>query len=297
MATLMERGARTRRAQAETTEVITPERAAYWLADHDEAVERGAIRRNRKIRPQKVAEYAADMAAGLWVLNGEAIMFDTDDLLMGGEHRLRACLEAGVPFESRVLRGLDRALRDTLDAGVPRSAKDVIYEMGCSDPNTVQSVISYVIAYDRAGVLHPGLLPVHQRATRREIIEAYDQIGAEIEGLVGYHRAPHIRRSLAAAIRFIASQQGLGEEADEFFRLVATGDGIGQGHPAFALRKRLVEFKMSKRAKPTPALVSALYVKAFNAYVRGERMEMLRFRIGGPGAEAFPTIAAAEEVS
>lgn len=81
---------------------VTPELARVWLR---------ANTRNRNTRERAVTEYARDMVAGHWNLNGEAIKFAYDGSLLDGQHRLRAVIEADATVQMLVVVGLPRRRR------------------------------------------------------------------------------------------------------------------------------------------------------------------------------------------
>jgi len=73
---------------------VTPEIAGRWLAANCD-IPFNSVQ-------YKVDQYARDMLAGHWPLAGEGIRFDEADQLIDGRHRLRACVKAGVPFQTYV---------------------------------------------------------------------------------------------------------------------------------------------------------------------------------------------------
>ncbi|MDP2620568.1 MAG: hypothetical protein Q8P46_10395, partial [Hyphomicrobiales bacterium] len=73
---------------------ITPELAREWLEKTN--------RKNRPLSELKWTAYAVDMLEGRWQYNGDAIRFGSDGVLLDGQHRLMACVEAGIPFETDV---------------------------------------------------------------------------------------------------------------------------------------------------------------------------------------------------
>ena len=90
---------------------VTPEIAQEWATLNT---------RNRPVRYNKVAQFARDMAAGQWVLNGESIKIAVDGTFLDGQHRIYACIKADVPFETIVIRGLPVEAQDTIDTGISR---------------------------------------------------------------------------------------------------------------------------------------------------------------------------------
>lgn len=86
--------------QGVTVEIVdvTPQQAAEWLANNHH---------HRPIDPKRVRKYARQMKAGTWALNGKTITFDSEGKLLGGQHRLSACVKSGCTFQTLVVRGLD----------------------------------------------------------------------------------------------------------------------------------------------------------------------------------------------
>lgn len=93
---------------------ITPQEAVKMLEKNT---------RNRAIRKRVVEMYAKQMVNGEWQLNGESIKFATNGELKDGQHRLEACVLAGVPFETYVVYDDDSTI---FDVGVKRSVGDLL---------------------------------------------------------------------------------------------------------------------------------------------------------------------------
>lgn len=99
-------------------EVVTPEQAGLIL-------EKYHISNNRNKRSGQIAKYICDMTAGEWVPTHQGIAFNEQGLLYDGQNRLKACIDADVPFETLVFfncpdRGMSRTdlvgARSVLDA-------------------------------------------------------------------------------------------------------------------------------------------------------------------------------------
>ena len=103
--------------------VVTPAIARDWIQVNT---------KNRRIRSAKVDQYDASMRAGRWAFNGQAIVFDVHGRLMNGQHRLLACIKAGVSFKVLVVHGVDAEAFDTLDTGAARTAGDILGIAGVS---------------------------------------------------------------------------------------------------------------------------------------------------------------------
>lgn len=78
---------------------------------------------NRLVSKGSVERYARDMASGNWRLNHQGIAFDSEGVLVDGQHRLFAVIKSGVTVEMMVTFGADRVGIDELRV---RKTSDVI---------------------------------------------------------------------------------------------------------------------------------------------------------------------------
>lgn len=113
-------------------ETITPLQAEAYL---------GKNSFNRRIKPEVVDGYMRDMQNGKWALNGDAIRFDKNGLLLDGQHRLLACIKSGVPFTTYVITGLDTDVFDTIDNGCKRSSGDVFKIRGVANYSNTSAIV------------------------------------------------------------------------------------------------------------------------------------------------------------
>ena len=146
-------------------ETITPELAGVYLSRNAEG--------QRRINPNRVADYAADMKKGLWVANGEAVIFDDAGRLIDGQHRLSAIVRAGVPVEMLVVRGVESKSFQTIDQGCMRTIGTLA---GCSNHDA--TIAKAICAYDHFGTVPKALRPDTGRnrtnpLTKSMIVEWY----------------------------------------------------------------------------------------------------------------------------
>lgn len=91
---------------------ITPEMAMdILLHNHN----------NRKVNKANVKRISADMKLGNFKLNGETIKIYDDGDLADGQHRLLACVESRVPFQTYIIKGVKKDVLPTIDCGEKRS--------------------------------------------------------------------------------------------------------------------------------------------------------------------------------
>ena len=103
------------------TKTITPAVAQAMLQT---SAELGAI--NRKLNNRHVELYANEIRANRWKLNGDAIRLDADGRILDGQHRLHACVLAGIPFQTIVMTGVEADTFDTMDCGRVRTTSQVL---------------------------------------------------------------------------------------------------------------------------------------------------------------------------
>ena len=120
-----------------TIETITPQMAQVYLTHNTD---------NRKLRDNTVSFYAKQMRQGDWQLNGDCIRFAKNGRLIDGQHRLKACIEAGVPFTTLVVRGLDGESQITMDKPVMRTSADTFRFGGIPNAASLSSIIKMFFA-------------------------------------------------------------------------------------------------------------------------------------------------------
>ena len=98
-------------------ETITPEMAKKYLMFNTS---------NRALRKSLVSMYAKDMREGNWKLTHQGIAFNCDGTLLDGQHRLSAIIEAGVPVQMMVARGVERECQIAMDDHAKRNAGDAL---------------------------------------------------------------------------------------------------------------------------------------------------------------------------
>lgn len=113
-------------------ERITPEVAHAYLT-HNVS--------NRPIKQQIVELYAKQMTDGLWVLSNDAITFAANGDLMNGQHRLSAVIKSGKTCDFMVTRNMPQEAFAVMDNGTNRSAGDVLFIEGITSYNNVASVV------------------------------------------------------------------------------------------------------------------------------------------------------------
>lgn len=98
-------------------ELITPEVAALLLKNNG---------KNRPLRKAWVKELAGLITRGEWHLSHQAIAIDSDGVILDGQHRLHACVMAGIPIRVVVARAAPRPSFIAIDRHKTRSYTDTL---------------------------------------------------------------------------------------------------------------------------------------------------------------------------
>ncbi|MGH8959990.1 MAG: hypothetical protein ACRDWT_02085, partial [Jatrophihabitantaceae bacterium] len=98
-------------------QMISPAKAAEMLA---------ANTTNRPLSKATVRAFAEAMGRGEWMVTHQGIALDVHGVLVDGQHRLAAIIDADRPVEMTVLTEVGEGTFDVLDTGKRRNAADVL---------------------------------------------------------------------------------------------------------------------------------------------------------------------------
>jgi hypothetical protein len=256
---------------------ITPSVAADWIARNT---------RNRPVRQSIVARYAADMQAGRWRLNGETLVMSNMGTIIDGQHRLLACIKAGVAFRSFVASGVDEESFVTMDSGINRKFSDVVNLLGYPDASKTSAMARGWWEYQKYGRLGiRGGARAQQAPTVQELQDTLLQnsdIFLEAIKSIGKLTRMYGGSTAAYGTAWIAC--GLIDETDrdEFFARLEDGQHLEEGDPIFALR-RLLGAGLDRSARVLqPNVLLAFLFKAWNKYRAKEYVQILQVRSSEP---------------
>lgn len=263
----------------ELTEV-TPELAREWL---------GFNTHNRNVRQRVVLAYAADMEAGNWRWNGETIKFAADGALLDGQHRLSAIVEADVTVPLLVVRGLKNEAQETVDGGAKRQFGDVLKLRGESAPIALAAITRRVTTWDSGNhwVDGTGKYPA-TNAQMLQTLDRYPWLREIANPSIEVARHCGLPASIIGFCWWLFSQlPGAGDDTDFFFARLADGQSLVKGDPIYELR-RAVDNSRNVKGQRSERYLTAITLKAWNAYRDGAKVGLLRFTSGGSSPEQFP---------
>jgi hypothetical protein len=161
-------------------QTITPARAAEWLTSNTT---------NRPLSRPVVRSFAEAMRRGEWLVTHQGIAFDVNGVLVDGQHRLAAVIEADQPVEMTVFTEVPEGAFDVLDTGKRRTAADVLAIEGEKNSILLAAMVRIVWLYQNrpdlnwsggaAGVTnHQIVQTLEQHPKVRDFVRLGEQIVA-----------------------------------------------------------------------------------------------------------------------
>ena len=254
-------------------QTITPERAAQLLA---------ANTTNRPVSKAVVRSFAQAMRRGEWMVTHQGIAFDTRGVLVDGQHRLAAIIEADVPVEVTVFTEVGEGTFDVLDTGKRRSGADVLAIEGEKSSTMLAAMVRTVWLYENRPELNwsggAAAVSNHQIVHTLEShpkLREYVGVGEQLAGATG------MIKSAAGASSYLVAQANRRADLTPWFEGVNDGAGLVKSDPRLLFRR--VMFNMARRhagqalrRRDTREHVG-LYLTAFNAWATGTPIAQLRF--------------------
>ena len=265
-------------------ETVTPAIAEDWLTKNW---------RNRMLRPAHISRLARDMKAGRWVLNGEAIRFDTSGKLIDGQHRLLACMEAGAAFVSLVMYDCPPGVQGSLVGAVPRSFADELKMNGHAHTVLLSSSAKCCAVFDAFGHWEPQFTREITYFEQQDAFRKHEEkiLSAAHYAVERYHRSPqrHDRIGVTQLSSMLVHfREHNREVADWFVDKAYSGAMIDEKEPIFLLRRVFAPRDPHRRL--SHARRWAFTIRAFNWTLEGRKMSRLYWRAGGMTPEPFPRI-------
>jgi hypothetical protein len=259
-------------------QTISPSKAAELLE---------ANTTNRPLSRAVVHSFAEAMRRGDWVVTHQGIAFDVNGVLVDGQHRLAAIIEADQPVELTVFTEVNEGTFDVLDTGKRRNAADVLAIEGEKSSGMLAAMVRTVWLYENRPDLnwsgggaavtnHQVVETLEQHPKLRQFVTVGEQI-ATATGMI---------KSAAGAASYLVSRASKRAELDEWYEGIIDGAGLRKQDARLVFRR--VMFNMARkqagqamRRRESREHV-ALYIKAFNAWRANERVNQLRFNPRDP---------------
>jgi hypothetical protein len=244
---------------------------------------------NRPVSETLVNQFADDMRAGRWKLNGDAIRFDEDDMLIDGQHRLYAIVKSGVTLQMFCIQGLPHEVFDTIDTGKRRSNSDILALRGEKNTNVLAGAIRILANYEQSPSRFGGSggWTGCSAVKAEDVINRHPMLREFVSKCSNQSiKSLHVSVTLVAALLYIfwMRDQRL---ALEFLDGLNRGFNRNDLDPFFILREKLIRLREVKNQKPDMKYIAAIFIKAWNYKRAGFPVAKLSW---APEKEDFPVI-------
>lgn len=222
---------------------------------------------NRPPKPNKVQQFAADMAQARWGLTGDTIKFGTDGRLLDGQNRLSASIRSGKSFKSHVVFGIDPSLFGRMDVGKPRNAADVLHIAGFKYASTLAAAIRWAYLLDNDPYNRSTLQPDHVlelARTQYRDLEPFLKHGRDINR----HLAHPAGQIAALVYKFSQSDSA---KAEDFVRAWQRGERNGKYQILDTMQALLHSQKANNNGRIHEMTRASIIVKAWNIFKAGQK--------------------------
>lgn len=258
---------------------ITPEIAESYLSKNV---------KNRNIAPSRVDGYARDMVTGRWLFNPNPIVFDTEGVLIDGQHRLHAIVKAKIAVEMLVMRGAPCESINIIDFNKPRSSGDILQLAGFVHSNNLAALAKRIIAWDRG---EKSIISSHQsgggqssaqyrNATKPEVVDYakanYNYLHGIINEAIQIYHSGNIALLSPSEIGFLLHILAPHEKALVFIGKIISGVGLNEETAELAMRKVLERVRFKKDMMVSPIDFLRYFIVAFDKHLKGANVKTLR---------------------
>lgn len=271
------------RIVALTAPLAVPKMALEMIGPDQAATLLGTAIGNRTLKARKVKQFAREMLAGKWLVNGEGIIVSRSGRLIDGSHRLNAVIMAGVSVPMLVVRGVADEVAKTVNTGTARTYGDHQVISGRAYAQKTGPITNWWYRYE-LGSPASNITPSFQELDQLQ--EQHPQI-VESAAFIANRKTLNRRcvPSVQGFVHAYTTEKYDRDMADLFMQMLNDGIDLTATNPIHALRRRLVDEESSRGV---PIHVLAWTIKAWNFWIDGRPLEKVLWRTGGANPEDFP---------
>lgn len=247
---------------------------------------------NRNLVRRRVAAHADAMRNGQWRIDGAPIRLDTEGRLLDGQHRLAAVVEYGQPVEFVVISGLALESQLVMDTGKSRSLADYLTIQGVANARSVAAGTHFLWNYLNGALSYRGDFTNRPMPTASMLYALHaEHADALQEGITQAQRAVkrvYMNKSIATGMWVVLAGIDF-EDASEFYDYMAGRVIDGSRIDAVdVLARRMRNQDHRSFSRLSSREQAAVFIKAWNAYRKGDPVSRLQYRAGGANPEEFP---------
>ena len=273
--------------QSTAIEIITPATARNWL--ETSIGNRGRQVGDKRIVDQRrVDDMVGIIKRGEWQVTNDALAFDEYGRLRNGHHRLSAIALSGIAVPMLVIRGVSDAAYYAMDRGGKRTLAQVLLERGEPYASNLAALANNAFKFAQGYGVSTRTHGVPSTAQALRFIDDNPGIRESVRVGTLVSQTVHASPLACSLAHFLISQVDVeAEEIEAFFEGLKNGEAMREGDPIFELRAYFLKGSARRHRDPL-VMNTALIIKAWNLWRRGEKVSLLRWIGGGSRPEAFP---------
>ena len=260
-------------------ETITPESAKLYL---------GMNTNNRNVCKARVIEYLEQMRRGQWRLSPDAITFDTEGILINGQHRMLALVAYGKPLLFLVGRNYPKDTFSIIDTGKNRTAGDVLQVKGVKRPKLVAAIIRRRFALKEKKVCmdgtneHGGGYHSTRAINNQEIFEQYLKMQDLYDNILNDATAINsssgtlVTSEIGGLLSYLVIDLGYEYDKSLFFFQEICSVKESCSKTLESIRVKLLKDKISNK-RMTAQYKQGLIMRAWNYYKNGKEIGNYNF--------------------
>ncbi len=244
---------------------------------------------NRDLRGRWVDTLTQHMNNGAWREGtGEAIQFDRKGNLINGQHRLHAIIKSGKTFPFLIVSELGLDVMRVLDNIYGRNVNCYLEMRGEQNVPSLSSALKILWMYKNDRLTGYGDTIAPSNEILGDLLDANPGLCDSVELGLAFRGQDFRCDTFLMFLHYVGSEKHP-EKADEFIQKLSTGAGLEVGSPIYVLREYLMKERNSAK-RITVKHRRALITKAWNAHLKGEKMNQLNWRSKGKTKDRFPSI-------
>jgi len=267
-------------------ELITPKKAKELLS---------TIKTNRPVSNGRVNHYSSIMKRGEWRTTHQGIAIDKNGCLIDGQHRLNAIVKANVSVTMSITEGLSTDTFKYMDVGYTRTAGNVFHIEGIPNAKNHAAGVSRYFS-----MKHNITAVANRQNNRTKTSNTFDDYlqfyyeNAELLNLIivkseKYYRMYKLFSPTEIYGLMVYIMLDMGYTSDYvcgFFESLYTKNNNSKSNAPELLFQKLIN-NLAGNLEIKPRAKTALFIKAFNYYVKGKKIKRLNYN---PDREKFPLI-------
>lgn len=238
--------------------------------------------KNRTLSIGRARALARAMEGGQWAMNGDSIKISDTGILLDGQHRLTAIVISQTSQDVLFVTGLKESVFTTIDVGANRTAADMLSIAGVKNSAIIaSSVMLYLVDKKLGKPLHGS---PDRKPTKKDISDFVSERRQELEDISkeivkkdGHYSIGRIMNGSGAFYAVMKIKDKYSTDiAFSFLSQLRSGVYDYEQSPIEYLRNKLISSKMIKSTNLTREYEIALFIKAFNSWIKGEQAKVLK---------------------